>query len=44
MFKDISNLQLWQPFCLGAANHLCNQKEMPFKDSSSYLEVWTPFF
>ena len=24
LFKDISCLQLWQPFCLSECNHLCN--------------------
>ena len=24
LFKDISNLELWQPFCLAERNHLCN--------------------
>ena len=23
-FKDISYLELWQPFCSGEQNHLCN--------------------
>ena len=23
-FKDISYLELWQPFCLAMQNHLCN--------------------
>ena len=23
-FKDISYQELWQPFCLGEQNHLCN--------------------
>ena len=24
LFKDICYLELWQPFCLGEPNHLCN--------------------
>ena len=24
ILKDISNLELWQPFCSAEQNHLCN--------------------
>ena len=47
VFKDISYLELWRPFCSGEQNHLCNfgrshHKEQ-FCEIISYLELWPPF-
>ena len=41
-FKDISYLELWQPFCLAELNHLCNfHKDIMRNNSVKLYEIWT---
>ena len=43
-FKDISYLELWQPFCLADRNHLCNfgrmYNEKQFCEIILNLDQW----
>ena len=44
MFKDISYLELWQPFCSAESNNLCNlgrgYPENQFCEFSLNLDLW----
>ena len=41
-FKDISYLELWQPFCLAEPNHLCNLGGGHHKEHfCEFFKIWT---